>query len=113
MRLYLFSSKYPTDNLLYHFENAYFDWKQKHAVFAHASLNANELLLTTPFSRIGPCLYSSYLRYFAKKHLFGFYLVFFDVLLHLNGQIHTIFFTKTVGYFCEGKQLGKKYLVYI
>ncbi len=47
-----FSSKHPTDLLLYHFENAYFEWKQKHAVFVHVSLNANELLLPAPFSRI-------------------------------------------------------------
>ncbi len=58
--------------LLYHFENAYFEWKQKHAVFMHVSLNANELLLPAPFFRIGLCLYSSYLRYSAKKHLFAF-----------------------------------------
>ncbi len=39
----------------------------------HVSLNANELLLPAPFSRIGLCLYISYLRCSAKKkHLFGF-----------------------------------------
>ncbi len=32
------SSKYPTDHLLYDFENAYFEWKQKHCVFVHVSL---------------------------------------------------------------------------
>ncbi len=36
------------------------------------SLNANELLFPAPFSRIGLCLYSSFLRYSAKKHMFGF-----------------------------------------
>ncbi len=45
-------SKYPTDNFLYHFENAYISWKQKHTVFVHVSLNATELLLSAPFSRI-------------------------------------------------------------
>ncbi len=59
------------DNLWCHFENAYFEWKQKHAVFVHVSLNANELLLPAPFSRM-LWLYSSYLRYSAKKHVFGF-----------------------------------------
>ncbi len=49
MCLLSFSSKYPTDNLLHHFENAYFEWKQKHVVFMHVSLNANELLLPAPF----------------------------------------------------------------
>ncbi len=44
----------------------------EHAVFMHVSLNANELLLPAPFSRIGLCLYSWHLRYSAKKHLFGF-----------------------------------------
>ncbi len=48
-------------------ENAYFEWKQKHAVFMHSSLNANELLLPAPFSRIGLCLYSSYLDTLLKK----------------------------------------------
>ncbi len=43
-----------------HFENAYFEWKQKQAVFVHVSLNANELLLPAPFSRIELRLYSSY-----------------------------------------------------
>ncbi len=37
MCLWSFSSKYPTDNLLHNFENAYFEWKQKrsdiHACF--------------------------------------------------------------------------------
>ncbi len=61
MCLWSFSSKYPTDNLLYHFENAYFEWKQKHAVLEHVSLNANELQLPAPFSRIELCYYSSYL----------------------------------------------------
>ncbi len=28
----------PTDHLLYHFENGYFEWKQKHAIFLHVSL---------------------------------------------------------------------------
>ncbi len=63
-----FSSKYPTDHLLYHFENVNFEWK----LFVHVSLNANEMLLPTPFSRTGLCLYSSYLKYFAKKHLIDF-----------------------------------------
>ncbi len=31
-------------------------WKQKHNVFAHVSLNANELLLPALFYRIGLCL---------------------------------------------------------
>ncbi len=38
-------------------KNAYFEWKQKNAVFMQASLNANELLLPAPFSRIELCLY--------------------------------------------------------
>ncbi len=54
------------------FENAYFEWKQKHAIFVHVSLNTNELLLPAPFSRTGLSLYSWYLWYSAKKHLFGF-----------------------------------------
>ncbi len=58
-----FQFKIPPDHLLYHFENAYFVRKQKHAVFMHVSLNANELLLPAPFSGIGLCPYSSYLRY--------------------------------------------------
>uniref|UniRef100_A0A673HH52 Chromodomain-helicase-DNA-binding protein 1-like n=1 Tax=Sinocyclocheilus rhinocerous TaxID=307959 RepID=A0A673HH52_9TELE len=37
----------------YHFENAYSEWKQKQAVFVRVSLNANELLLPAPFSRLG------------------------------------------------------------
>ncbi len=53
-----FPLKYPTDNVLYHFEIAYIQWKQKHAVFVHVSLNANELLLPAPFSRIGLYLYT-------------------------------------------------------
>ncbi len=44
MYLWSFSSKYPTDHLLHRFENAYFELKQKHNVFEHVSLNANELL---------------------------------------------------------------------
>ncbi len=48
-----FQLKKPTDHLFYHFENAYFEWKQKQAVFVHVSLNANVLLFPTPFSRIG------------------------------------------------------------
>ncbi len=32
---------YPADHLLYYFENAYFEWKQKHTVLGHVSLNAN------------------------------------------------------------------------
>ncbi len=67
MCLWNFNSKYPTDHLLYHFENAYFEWKQKNAVFVHVSLNANELLLPAPFSRIELCLYSWYLRYSARN----------------------------------------------
>ncbi len=35
-----------------HFKNGCFEWKQKHVVFMHVSLNANELLLPAPFSRI-------------------------------------------------------------
>ncbi len=50
--------KYPTDDLLYHVVNAYFEWSQKHAVFVHVSSNANELLLPTLFSRRGLCIYS-------------------------------------------------------
>ncbi len=62
-----FQLKIPHRSLLYNFENAYFEWKQKHAVSVHVSLNANELLLPAPFSRIVlipqiPC----------QKHLFGF-----------------------------------------
>ncbi len=38
-----------TPQILYHFENAYIEWKQKQAVFVHVSLNANELLLPTSF----------------------------------------------------------------
>ncbi len=59
-----FRSKYPTDHLLYHFENA-----EKHAVFMHVTLNVNELLLPTIFSRIVLYFYSSYLRYSAKKNI--------------------------------------------
>ncbi len=54
MCLWSFSSKYPTDNLIYH-EIPYFEWKQKHvSLCLHVSLNANELLLPAPFSRTGP-----------------------------------------------------------
>ncbi len=42
-------SAQKTPQILYHFENAYIEWKQKQAVFVHVSLNANELLLPTPF----------------------------------------------------------------
>ncbi len=46
------SSKYSTDHL-YNFENAdYFEWKKKRTVFVYFSLNANEILLPIPFSRI-------------------------------------------------------------
>ncbi len=78
-----FSSNYPTDPFLYNFENVYFERKER-AVFVHVSLNANELLLPAPFSRIGLCLYSSYLKYSVKKNLFGFEVLFY-VLLRLNG----------------------------
>ncbi len=61
------NSKYPTDNLLHHCENAYFEWKQEQAVFVHVSLNANELLFPAPFSRIELRLYRSYRRYCAKN----------------------------------------------
>ncbi len=54
-----FQLKYPTDHLLYHFENACFGWKQKRSVSVHVSLNANELLLPAPFSKSGLCLHSS------------------------------------------------------
>ncbi len=57
MCLWNFCSKYPTGHLLSHFENACFEWKQKRCVFVHVSSNAKELL---------------YLRYSARKHLFGF-----------------------------------------
>ncbi len=68
-----FQLKFLTEHLLYHLENAYFEWKHKHNVFVHVSLNVNEILLPAPFSRIGLCFYSSLnLRYSAKKHLFGF-----------------------------------------
>ncbi len=60
MCLLSFISKYPTDHLLHHFENAYFEWKRKLTVFMHVTLNANELLLPAPFSKIGLCLYSSF-----------------------------------------------------
>ncbi len=39
----------PADHLLYYFENTHFEWKQKHTVLGHVSLNANELLLPPPF----------------------------------------------------------------
>ncbi len=98
MCLWSFSSKYPTDHLLYHFENAYFEWKQKQAVFMHVSLNANELLLLAPFSRIGLCLY---LRYCAKKHLFGFdYHAYRTEIMCFNSHIslnlwYTVFWAHT------------------
>ncbi len=85
MCLWSFSSKYLTDHLLYIFENAYSEWKQKHTVFVHVSLNANELLLPAPFSSIGLCLYSSYLRYSAKKNMFGFdYHVYRAEIMHFK-----------------------------
>ncbi len=65
----MFQLKIPTDHLLYHSENVYLEQKQKHAVSVHVSLNENELLLPTPFSRIGLCLYSWYIRYSAKKNI--------------------------------------------
>ncbi len=49
MCLWSFISNYPTYHLLYNFENAYFKWNQKLAVFVHVSLNANELLLPALF----------------------------------------------------------------
>ncbi len=55
MCLLIVSSK---DHLLYHFENAHFEWKQKHAVFVHVSLNTNEQLPATLIFRIGLCLNS-------------------------------------------------------
>ncbi len=66
------SAQNITDHLLYHFENAYFVWNQKQAVFVHISLNANYLLLPALFSRTGLCHYSSFLRSLTKKqqHLF-------------------------------------------
>ncbi len=54
-------------HLLFQFENACFELKQKQAVFVLVSLNANELLLSALFSRIGLCLDISYRRYSAKK----------------------------------------------
>ncbi len=62
--------KIPHRSFIISFKNAFFEWKQK-PVFVHVSLNANELLLPTPFSRIG-LLCSWYRRYTAKKHVFGF-----------------------------------------
>ncbi len=80
-----FSPKYPTDNSLYHFENTYFVWKQKHAFVMNVSLNANELMLPAQFSRIGLCLYSLYLRYSAKRYLFGFdYYVYHAEIMHTS-----------------------------
>ncbi len=40
-----------TPQILYNFENAYIEWKQKQAVFVYVSLNANELLLPTSFPK--------------------------------------------------------------
>ncbi len=54
-------------SVLYHFENAYFEWKQKQAVLVHFSLNANELLLPTLFPRTGLCNFSLYLRSLPKN----------------------------------------------
>ncbi len=47
-------------------------WVEAETRCFRVSLNANELLLPAPFSRIELCLYSSYLKYTAKKHLLGF-----------------------------------------
>ncbi len=38
----------PIDHLLYHFENAHFEWKQKHAVLVYVSLIANETYCSRP-----------------------------------------------------------------
>ncbi len=61
MYLWSFSSKYPTDHLLYHFENAYFEWKQKHAVFRACLFKCKWAAALRPFSRIELCHYSLYL----------------------------------------------------
>ncbi len=75
--LWSFSWKYPTDNLLYHFENAYFEWKQKRAVFMHVSLNVNEMLFNDG------CGFTDTLL--KKKHLFGFdYHIYCAKIMHFK-----------------------------
>ncbi len=78
------SSKYSTDHL-YNLENAYyFEWKKKRTVFVHVSLNANEILLPAPFSRIGLCFYSLS-QILCQKHLFGFdYHVFCTEIMNIK-----------------------------
>ncbi len=72
MCLCSFSSKYLTDNCIYHVEYAYFEWKQKFAVFVHVSLNANELVHLAPFSRIDCASIAHTSNTLPKKNMFGF-----------------------------------------
>ncbi len=66
MCLWIFSSRYPTFIITYDVikKNAYFEWKQKHAVF-----KCKWAAAPPPFSRIRLWLYSSYLRCSAKKNI--------------------------------------------
>ncbi len=68
MCLWNFSSKYPTDHLLCHFEYACFEWKQKQLFFPCASTFKCKWA-AAPFSITGLCLYSLYFKYSDKKHL--------------------------------------------
>ncbi len=74
-----FSSKCPTDHLLYSFENAILSGSRNKLL----SLNANKLLLPIPFSKIGLCLYSFFLRYSTKKKNFYLVLIIMSVELKL------------------------------
>ncbi len=49
MCLWSFSSKYPTDNVLYYLENAYFEWKQKHSDFRACFFKYKQAAVPTPF----------------------------------------------------------------
>ncbi len=129
-----FSSKYLTDQLLYHFENAYFELKQKHCftfpVFQNRavlySLFSDTLLKTSV--RLSCILNHISINFW--------YMVFWVHTSEAHAQRASVtcqvFFMsycistakstqvyvktrvpKSVAYICEGKQLGKKAHVYI
>ncbi len=87
MRQWSYSSNYPTDPLLFNFENVNFEWNQERAVLSLCTY------LQMQMSCCSPPLFQNravplQLVNTVKKHLFGFEVLFY-VLLRLNGQIRT------------------------
>ncbi len=103
-------AKIPHRSFIITFWNAHFKWKQKYAVFI--SLNANELLLPATFSRIGQCLYSSYLRCSAKtKHAFDYHVSFWKLIcMHVKAIHISLNFWYTVFWVHTSEQYAQKWL---